>query len=152
MFLVRSNYNRSNRITKIKFKVSSRAVELASKIMDSKSTEDRQVFCLDLCDELCDLAGIAICNIEISDKHQHHKKTKGRVTMRQYGFYRPASKQIFINNRTAVRGQVLAGKTFLNTVLHEWMHHYDFCKLKINSIHTKGFYLRLKSLEDSLRR
>lgn len=146
-----SNYQKSNRIKKVKFKVSDRAYELAQRILASKSTLRRQKLALMLSDELCDLAGIDICNVKITEAKQSHRKSKGRLVYKRYGYYRPDSKYIYINNRTAVRGQHLAAKTFLNTLLHEWIHHYDFCKLKLDSIHSKGFYLRLKSLEDQLR-
>ena len=147
----RSNYARSNRFTRVDFNMSERAIQLARLILDSSKTSHRQALSLQLCDELCDLAGIDICNIKISDKKQYHRKSKGTVSMRQYGYYKPDTRYIYINNRTAVRGQILASKTFLNSLLHEWMHHYDTCKLKLDSIHTKGFYLRLKMLEDRLR-
>jgi hypothetical protein len=38
----------------------------------------------------------------------------------------------------------------LNTIIHEWLHHYDTEKLKLRSIHTKGFYMRLSSLKNNL--
>ena len=104
----------------------------------------------DLLDELADLARIDIVRLKISDAKQYHRKSGGRTTYKQYGYYKPDTKYIYINNRTAVRGQILAPKTFLNTLLHEWMHHYDSCKLKLDSIHTKGFYLRLSALQDAL--
>ena len=70
--------------------------------------------------------------------------------MKRYGSYRLGSATITIPNRTAVRGQIVASKTFLDTLLHEWLHHYDTLKLKLNSIHTKGFYLRLSDLKGKL--
>ena len=146
-----SNYQKSNRIKRIKFKVSKGAYEIAQQILNSDATLKRQKLALELCDELCDLAGIDICNVKITEVKQAHKKSRGRVVYKQYGYYKPGEKYIYINNRTAVRGQILASKTFLNTLLHEWMHHYDSCKLKLESIHSTGFYLRLKSLEDVLR-
>lgn len=144
------NYKRSNKIEEINFDLSEKAFELARAILNSSNTQDRQGFSLELADELCDLAKIEIVNVKISDAKQYHKKTNGRVSMRQYGYYKPDSRYIYITNHTAVRGQPLAPKTFLNTLLHEWMHHYDTYKLKLNSIHTKGFYLRIKSLETQL--
>ena len=42
-------------------------------------------------------------------------------------------------------------RDFLNTLLHEWLHHYDTRKLKLNSIHSKGFYLRLNDLQEKLK-
>ena len=96
---------------------------------------------------------VNICdNLKVSSARQYHKKYQGRVVSKQYGYYRPASKYIYISNRTAVRGQILAAKTFIETLLHEWVHHYDFCSLKFNSIHTSGFYARLNDLKEKLKR
>jgi len=145
------NYKRSNKITDIDFKPSDHAFGICAEILESSEVEHRQRLSDSLLDELCDLARIDIVEVKISDAKQHHKKSKGKVVMRQYGYYKPNDRYILITNYTAVRGQPLAAKTFLNTLLHEWMHHYDFCKLKIDSIHSKGFYLRLKSLEQQLR-
>jgi hypothetical protein len=59
--------------------------------------------------------------------------------------------RIRIYHRTAVRGQVVAPKVFLNTLLHEWVHHFDFAALRLGrSPHTAGFYARLRALADAL--
>ena len=148
--LLQSNYDRSNSITKIKFPVSDRALELSGKLLKSSTEEDRQKLGDKLLDELADLARIDIVKLKISAANQYHKKHNGRVVAKQYGYYKPGTHYIYITNRTAVRGQILAPKTFLDTLLHEWMHHYDFKKLKINSIHSSGFYARLKDLKTKL--
>lgn len=49
--------------------------------------------------------------------------------------------------RTARRGQVVAARTFLRTLLHELCHHLDFALLGLrHSFHTRGFYQREASL------
>jgi len=48
---------------------------------------------------------------------------------------------------TAKRGQVVAFKTFLRTLLHELCHHLDYALLHLrDSLHTQGFYQRESSL------
>ncbi len=48
---------------------------------------------------------------------------------------------------TAKRGQVVAFKTFLRTLLHEICHHLDYALLRLpDSFHTDGFYRRESSL------
>ncbi len=136
---------------KVKFPISERALELSSTLLGSKlGFESRQSIGTELLDELGDLARIGIVKLKISDKNQYHNKRQNRVAFKQYGYYRPQSKYIYINNRTAVRGQILASKTFFDTLVHEWMHHYDHEKLGLNSIHTAGFYARLKDLKIKL--
>jgi len=144
------NYLRSNKQEKVKFRPSPQAKILIKKLFENKSEEMRQFFGDQLLDELADLAKIDIVKLKISSKNQYHKKRNGRVAYKQYGYYKPRTKYIYVHNRTAVRGNILAPKTFLDTLLHEWVHHYDFCKLGLNSIHTAGFYKRLKDLKIKL--
>jgi len=48
---------------------------------------------------------------------------------------------------TAKRGQVVAYKTFLRTLLHEMVHHLDYQLLDLDdSFHTDGFFQRESSL------
>ena len=145
-----ANYRKSNRITSVDVFFSQNAIRLAGLLLNSKSTARRQAIGEELLDDLCDGALIDIVNLKISDTNQYHRKRNGRVVFKQYGYYRGQSNYIYIQNKTAVRGQILAAKTFVDTLLHEWLHHYDTCKLKLNSIHTKGFYLRLADLKEKL--
>ena len=72
-----------------------------------------------------DHAEVERIKIEVTDTRQWHRRRGTRLSVRRYGIYYPRTKRISIQNRTAVRGQELAAKTFLDTLLHEWMHHYD---------------------------
>lgn len=148
----KTNYIRSNKITKIDFKPSSRAVEAATLILKVKETAlARQLHSQILADQLSSSREIDLVKVKISDTTQYHKKSNGRVVFKQYGYYKPANKYIYIQNLTAVRAKPLAAKTFLDTLLHEWLHHYDHQALKLDSIHTKGFYERLKHLKLALK-
>jgi len=52
---------------------------------------------------------------------------------------------------TAQRGQVVAYRTFLRTLLHELCHHLDYELLGLPaSLHTQGFYQRESSLFGAL--
>ena len=142
-----SNYRRSNAITTVSFPASDRAKHLASQILRSASEDDRQTLGNALLAELSAMADIDAPKLKISGARQYHKKYNGRTVFKQYGYYRPASNYIYITNRTAIRGKILAPKTFVTTLLHEWLHHYDTRKLKLVSIHTAGFYARLKDVK-----
>lgn len=49
--------------------------------------------------------------------------------------------------RTAARRDVVKPKTFIQTLLHEVVHHLDYDLLKLaDSLHTEGFYKRVTSL------
>ena len=111
-----------------------------------------------LIDELNDSAGLSNCQVTVADRPQVHEHDGQRLQSKTYGYYRCSSRdgavadaRIRIYHRTAVRQQVIAPKVFLNTVLHEWLHHYDFAGLRLaRSPHTSGFYARLRALADAL--
>ena len=68
-----------------------------------------------------------------------------------HGLYTPAGGRVPATVKvwmiTAKRGQVVAFKTFLRTLLHEVCHHLDYTLLRLpDSFHTDGFYRRESSL------
>lgn len=74
----------------------------------------------------------------------HGRDEKGRVRGELYGSCTYHG-NIRIYLRTAARGQRTAFKTFFNTLVHEWVHHYDFEALG-DTIHCAGFYQRIQVL------
>jgi len=111
-----------------------------------------------LIDTLDDLAGLPPCTVVVADRPQLHEHDGRRLQSKTYGYYRcrfvegaVTDARIRIYHRTAVRQQVISAKVFLNTVLHEWVHHFDFAGLRLaRSPHTAGFYSRLRALADAL--
>jgi hypothetical protein len=111
-----------------------------------------------LLDELSREAGLIRCEVVVANRAQVHEHDGRRVQSRTYGYYRcwfnegeVSRARIRIYHRTAVRQQVISAKVFLNTLLHEWVHHYDFAGLRLDrSPHTTGFYTRLRQLADAL--
>jgi len=70
-----------------------------------------------------------------------------------HGLYEPAftPPRITLWMRTAERHQVVAFKTFLRTLLHELLHHFDYEWLHLReSFHTEGFYQRESDLARQL--
>ena len=72
-----------------------------------------------------------------------------------HGLYTPANGHgrdaIRLWMITAKRGQVVAYRTFLRTLLHEICHHLDYTYLHLrDSLHTQGFYQRESSLFHAL--
>jgi hypothetical protein len=80
----------------------------------------------------------------LRDSPRPHKRRKGRIVYEVHGLCDPAG-PIEAYTRTAARGQPVALKTLLDTLLHEWVHHYDFCRHG-ESVHCTGFYERLSQL------
>ena len=111
-----------------------------------------------LLDTLDELAGLPRCMVVVADRPQVHEHDGRRLQSKTYGYYRcrfvdgaVTDARIRIYHRTAVRQQVISAKVFLNTLLHEWVHHYDFAGLRLpRSPHTAGFYARLRALADAL--
>jgi hypothetical protein len=111
-----------------------------------------------LLDELDSVADLPPCEVKVADRPQIHEHDGQRLQSKTYGYYRCSSAggqvtgaSIRIYHRTAVRQQVISPKVFLNTLLHEWVHHYDFAGLRLSrSPHTSGFYARLRALADAL--
>ncbi|MBL8200082.1 MAG: hypothetical protein JNK40_03840 [Chromatiales bacterium] len=71
-----------------------------------------------------------------------------------HGLYNPGQGPhgtITVWMRTAKRSRVVAFRTFLRTLLHEFCHHLDFALLRLSySFHTTGFYKRESSLYQQL--
>jgi hypothetical protein len=55
--------------------------------------------------------------------------------------------------RTAQKKQVVAFKSYVRTVIHEFLHHLDYEHFKLpETFHTEGFYKRESSLANELFR
>lgn len=145
----KKNYRRSKEIETIPIPISHAAKAYTAELLESTEV-NRQSLSEALLDELTDAAKIDIVDVTISNQKQKHRRSKGKIVVRHYGHYLPIKKKIFIHNRTAARGQVLACKTFVDTLLHEWVHHYDHEALGLNSIHSSGFYARLRDIKQKL--
>jgi hypothetical protein len=68
-----------------------------------------------------------------------------------HGLYTPGGRSrtntIKVWMITAKRGQVVAFRTFLRTLVHEICHHLDYTLLDLpDSLHTDGFYTRESSI------
>lgn len=77
------------------------------------------------------------------------RKKKGNATT--FGYYVINKQEIYIYNLTAITQKEISIKCFYDTLLHEFMHHYDHTKLKLHeSLHTRGFYLRITDLKNKI--
>jgi len=68
-----------------------------------------------------------------------------------HGLYEPVDRRqkakITVWMRTAQKNKVVAFKTYLRTLLHEFCHHLDYELFSLEeSFHTQGFYKRESSL------
>ena len=115
----------------------------------SENSEKVLEACQGLLDLLADASGIERPAFKLKDSATA-KFRGGRAVWKLYGTCDPDG-TITVAYKTAVRKQVFAFKTFFDTVVHEFMHHFDARKLRLGrSFHTRGFYLRVRALREAL--
>ncbi|HSQ01552.1 MAG TPA: hypothetical protein VL049_30380 [Candidatus Dormibacteraeota bacterium] len=143
-------YDRSNATNAIPVRVSPRLARAVFLLEWALSHEDRtrtahvaQV----ICDELC--AALKVRSLRVQVKAERPSDARGEL----HGLYESAGRREVISvwMLTAKRGQVVAYKTFLRTLVHEMGHHLDYQLLRLrDSFHTDGFFKRESSLVNQL--
>lgn len=138
------NYTKSNEVSAVAYTRLS-GKEYKALLLDRG---DRKTTGQVLLNYLCDKFKISRIPLIVV---QSNRKCRGKKQV--YGYYRYSNGKgmsITIYNHTAKTGQEVAIKTFANTLLHEFIHHYDTEVLKIQTIHSAGFYKRISDLESKL--
>lgn len=96
-----------------------------------------------IADGICVALGVPTLRVRVEARRPHDRR--GEL----HGLYEPGTRGdvITVWMYTAKRGQVVAYRTFLRTLLHEVCHHLDYTYLRLrDSLHTQGFYQRESSL------
>jgi hypothetical protein len=94
---------------------------------------------------LCRAYGVPPLAVAVYDRPRPSLRGS-RFSGELHGDYTPPGR-IRIWARTAKRGQRVAFLTFLDTLLHEFLHHYDLTFLRLpDTVHSENFYKRLGSL------
>jgi hypothetical protein len=158
MAMPRSAYERSKAVETIAWEEHPVARSLALQVLNETSAARRQAIGQALLDVLNGAAGLPPCGLTVADRPQKHRKREGRLELKTYGYYRcdwehgeARRGTIRIYNLTAIRQQILSPKVFLETLLHEWVHHYDFAGLRLErSPHTSGFFARIRAVAETL--
>ena len=153
----KSSYERSKGVERITWREFPLGKAAAYAILEERDAAGRQATGQQLLDVLDAAADLPPCKLTVVDRPQRHSTRGGKLEMKTYGYYRiawetrPQKGTIRIYNLTAIRQQVLAPKVFLETLLHEWVHHYDFTGLQLDrSPHTSGFFARIRDLAETL--
>lgn len=142
-------YKKSNSIRHTILKPDKSAVNYAKRLLTSTDASDRQTLGQGLLNEMSRTLSIPSPQLCVNDKRQNHSLKDGKLMRKTYGMYKQG--KIIINNKTAIRETIVAPKTFLDTLIHEFMHHYDYEVLKLqSSLHTAGFYYRLGDIMKKL--
>jgi hypothetical protein len=162
----RADYQRSNRIRTLPLDDPEAAAVAASRLLRARDAPDRQHLGTELLALLAAQTGTGVPELVVPDEHQPHRRSGGRIVYSLQGDYRRRAPsptdpvvarggrplgRIRVPNRTPARGDVVRPTAFLNTLLHEFCHHYDAERLGIlHSFHTSGFHARLRHLRDQI--
>ena len=139
-------YDRSNSIPAIPLRVSprlARATELLGQHLTGGQQPMVERLAQAISDEIC--LALQVPAVRVRVRGTRPSDARGEL----HGLYSPGQRQdrIEVWMITAKRGQVVAFKTFLRTLLHEICHHLDYELLRLSSsLHTDGFFKRESSL------
>ena len=142
-----ANYDKSNSIIEVEKKKFSLKY-MSDVLKASDDIRSRQKKAQALVDHLSKLYKINSPKVTVTERP---RRSSGNG--QTYGFYRHGGgypDTIVIYNTTAKTGKPVSIKSFADTLLHEFTHHYDTRYLKIDSIHSAGFYRRISSFKDHL--
>lgn len=141
-------YDRSDAVGSIRIDASARlrqAVATLPSLLDAGIAENVEAGAQAVADEICRALRVTQVRVRVSGTRPSNTRGElhGLYTMRNG----PSAATIKVWMLTAKRGQVVAFKTFLRTLLHEVCHHLDYAHLQLeDSFHTDGFYKRESSL------
>ena len=112
-----------------------------------KKAENRKKAAQALCDYLCDKFQITHCKVWVADRM--YPTRYGHTYMGLYWWWH---KVITIYNNMDFMTPC-TNRSFADVLLHEFMHHYDYYYLNLSeSVHSKGFYLRIRDLKAKLKK
>lgn len=115
------------------------------------SVSERQVAAQNLVNYLCTKYKLPRCRVVIRDCAQPSFRNGRGKTLGRYTTWGIGKRLIEIWNLTAKQKKVVSIKVFMDTLLHEFMHHYDREYLKLGgTIHCSGFYKRISDLNGKL--
>ncbi len=136
------SYVRSNEVLTIPMEVTSLLLEAVCDLRSALHVGDEVGVARSsqkVVDGLCDGSGVHRIPVKVGGR----RLVRGKVEY--YGFC-GRNGYMTLYCRTARRNLFVAFKTYLNTLVHEYMHHYDWHGLRIHSMHTAGFYQRVGDL------
>lgn len=141
------HYDRSNRISAIPLRVSTRLRNVALDLREALARADRQrvqVLSQSICDEVCAALRVRSPRVRVEGVR---RATRGGELHGLFSTGLAGGDRIQVWMFTAKRRQAVAFKTFLRTLVHEICHHFDYVLLRLGeSFHTDGFFKRESSL------
>ena len=138
------NIKKSNKFLTVDFSDFSHE-EYQTLLHSGSKVEPRRNASQILMDYLCDKYNIPRCPVYVFDRTYDPI-----VGFTQMGLYEGPKGGISLwnNKHYKVPCEI---KTFINTLLHEFMHHYDYYYLRLpDSVHCMGFEARIRDLRKKL--
>jgi hypothetical protein len=146
----RKTYRESDRIAQVELGDPAQLRGAVTALRDALSAGDRrrvQQACVALARGVCDDLGISRVRVKVGGRRP--TDTDGGELFGQCTWDEEATKGALVEvwMRTAKRGQVVAFKTLLRTLIHELCHHLDYELHGLdNTFHTEGFFRRESSI------
>jgi len=110
------------------------------KSLEDNNRRDVAKHASEICLFVCEGLDIETLIVKISSRRP------SRSTEELHGLYECTEGEpsvLTVWMKTAAKGQVVAFKSFIRTVLHELCHHIDYTYFKLDdSLHTEGFFKR----------
>lgn len=139
------NYEKSNTV-KLPEKVNQSACKHASQLYHSlrEAKEPTEQSLQELSNAILKMYGVDSIPVRFSGQRPIKKISRGMA--QTYGIHttKGFATSIKIYKHTAKKHQIISSKSAVSTLIHEINHELDkrICLIQ-NSIHTKGFYLRI---------
>jgi hypothetical protein len=142
-------YDRSAAITSVPLNPTPQLFDATATLSTALTTDDHsrvQVLAQTIVNHICWGLKVRTVRVVVQGVRPSNRRGELHGLYTQYGNGGP-SDSIQVWMRTAKRGQVVAYRTFLRTLLHEVCHHLDYCFFNLReSYHTEGFFQRESSL------
>lgn len=142
-------YDRSASIPVIEFIPSPALLQASAALPDALAAQDRarvEALAQTIVNHICWRLGVRTVRVRVQGVRPSNRRGELHGLYTQYTDG-PHHDSIQVWMRTAKRGQVVAFRTFLRTLLHEVCHHLDYTYFKLReSYHTEGFFQRESSL------
>lgn len=140
-------YDRSVSITAIQLIPTPQLLQATATLENALTSDDRvrvEALAQTIVNHICWRLGVRTVQVRVQGVRPSNRRGELHGLYTQYG---DNSDAIQVWMRTAKRGQTVAFRTFLRTLLHEVCHHLDYTYLHLHeSYHTEGFFQRESSL------
>ena len=142
-------YDRSTAITAVPLTPTPQLLDVTNALAEALPTEDLsrvQSLAQTIVNHICAPLGVRTVRVQVHGVRPSNRRGELHGLYTQYAGGSPQD-SIQVWMRTAKRGQVVAFRTFLRTLLHEVCHHLDYTYFQLReSYHTEGFFQRESSL------